>query len=172
MRFPSNLLALLAICCAASAAQAADDAPPANFDQNGKLNIALSMSVTDMQSMVTSDQRGEKNLFLSYQALATDKFYQLHYRDGVLPLNMVSAFQYGASNVSVARQDGINNGALVIQNAEPSGSSESEFHQNNLRDESLPGGGFTFSFESGDVEIAVQYNADGYRISSSFGRSH
>jgi hypothetical protein len=172
MRFPSNLLVALAICCAASTARAGENAPPANFEQNGKLNIALSMAVTDMQSMVTSDQRGEKNLFLSYQALATEGSYQFHFKDGVLPLNSVRAFQYGERNVSVARQDGINNGAIVIQNGEPGGSSETQFHQNSLTDEPLPQGGFTFSFESGDVEIAAQYNVDGYRISSSFGRSH
>lgn len=170
MRFPVTSLAVLAAMLMAPAARAGDDAPPAEFIQNGKLNIALSISQTEMGSHVRGEQLGEKNLFISSQEFTMDGPFQ--FRNGAIPLNKLNVLQYGERNVSLGAQDGINNDAVINQLGEPGGSDQTEFHHNRYVDEALPGGGVSFEFVSGDVEIAAQYNVNGYHASSSFGRSH
>ncbi len=170
MRFPARSFAVVFICAAAASAVHAEDAPPANFQQNGRLNIAIAVSNTEGKSQIRAEQLGERNLFISAQGWTVDGPFQFSGTN--LPLNKLNLMQHGETNIALAQQRGINNDAVVIQIAEPGGADATDHHSNVSTDDDLSGGGFDLNFESGDVEIAVQYNIDGYRASSSIGRSH
>lgn len=170
MRFLAGSFAVAVVCAAAASAVHAEDAPPANFHQNGRLNIAIAVSNTEGKSYVRAEQSGETNLFLSAQGWTVDGPFQFSGTN--LPLNKLNLMQHGETNIALANQRGLNNDAVTIQIAEPGGSDGTEHHSDDSTYKDLPGGGFALNFESGEVEISAQYNIDGYRASSSIGRSH
>lgn len=170
MRFLARALAAVAICAVAVSVAHAEDAPDAKFKQTGKLNIALALSKTEGKGRIRAEQDGRENLFLSDQGWVSGGPF--HFSDDDLPLNKLNLYQMGEKSLALSRQRGLNNDAVMIQNGQPGGSDLTEHHEASYTDDELPGGGFSMEFESGDVEIAAQYNVDGYRASSSFGRSH
>jgi len=170
MRFLALALSAVAFCGVAVSSAHAEDAPDAKFKQTGKLNIALAISKTEGKGRIRAEQDGRENLVVSDQGWVSNGPFQ--FSDEDLPLNKLNIYQMGEKSLALSRQRGLNNDAVMIQNGQPGGSDHTEQHEASYTDEELSGGGFSMELESGDVEIAAQYNIGGLRASSTFGRSH
>jgi hypothetical protein len=170
MRFVPCVLAIFAVCAATVSGVRAEDAPDVKFKQTGKLNIGLAITKTEEKGRIRAEQDGRENVFVSDQGWTSNGPFQ--FSDEDLPLNKLNLYQMGEKSLAVSRQRGLNNDAVMIQNGQAGGSDKTEHHDASYSADELPGGGFSMELETGDVEIAAQYNIGGYRASSSFGRSH